>query len=560
MSLSLSPAVRQTLTDLVICFSLGNLCFLRRWYDLEHLQSRSVNYFRSAPPDQTLLHATLLCSILLTTVFFLLWTWVKRSGSEPLLKVARCGFLLVLMFPLESVRRYWNIEIGHVDWGSSAALLTIELLLAIGLGMTLTGNFRILRAARKVALAMVFLLPALLIDFFSVSGGAEPVSAYEPKPSLPLLHGRAGSARVPAPRLIWLLFDELDQRLAFNQRQPSVALPEIDRLRAESFAATHAFQTGGYTMVAIPSLLSGRIYTNADMADADSLMVRPEGSDREFDWRQEPNVFRRARELGVNAAVVGWHHPYCRVLGDSLVRCFDEPGDPSPALQRESDAAEDGLLNTMRNQLGRLAINFYDIFRPDADSVAEKLKDASLQRRQQHQYFTIRDHAYRDAADRQIDFLYVHFPAPHLFAIYDRQRQDFTLSGKTTYYDNLALVDRTVGELRRKLEETGLWDSTSILITSDHGLRRELWHGHMNWTPEFDRLLASGSSPVVPLILKLAGSHDGVVYDQSFSSVVEGDLALAVIKNEVTTPQQVSEWLAKHNATPPDLSARKVAP
>jgi len=246
-------------------------------------------------------------------------------------------------------------------------------------------------------------------------------------------------------------------------------------------------------MVAIPSLLSGRIYTNADMADADSLMVRPEGSDGEFDWRQEPNVFRRARELGVNAAVVGWHHPYCRVLGDSLVRCFDEPGDPSPALQRESDAAEDGLLNTMRNQLGRLAINFYDIFRPDSDSVAEKLKDASLQRRQQQQYFTIRDHAYRDAADRQIDFLYVHFPAPHLFAIYDRQRQDFTLSGKTTYYDNLALVDRTVGELRRKLEETGLWDSTSILITSDHGLRRELWHGHMNWTPEFDRLLASGS-------------------------------------------------------------------
>src|SRR5712691_7888710 len=177
---------------------------------------------------------------------------------------------------------------------------------------------------------MVFLLPALLTDFFWSSGGAESVSAFQPKPSLPLLHARASSASGPAPRLIWLLFDELDQR------QPSVALPELDRLRTESFAATHAFQTGGYTMVAIPSLLSGRIYTNADMADADSLMVRPEGSEREFDWRDEPNVFRRARELGVNAAVAGWHHPYCRVLGDSLVRCFDEPSDPSPALLREN--------------------------------------------------------------------------------------------------------------------------------------------------------------------------------------------------------------------------------
>jgi hypothetical protein len=425
--------------------------------------------------------------------------------------------------------------------------------------MTRIGNLRILRAYRNVAFAMVFLLPALLIDFFWGQGG-EPVSAYQPKPSLPLLPPRARSSSGPAPRLIWLVFDELDQRLAFNQRQPSLVLLELDRLRAESFAANHAFQTGGYTMVAIPSLLSGRIYTNADMANADSLMVRPDGPTQEFDWRNEANVFRRARELGVNAAVVGWHHPYCRVLGDSLVRCFDEPSDPSPALQRETDAAEDGLLKTVGTQLSRLAVNFFDIFRPDADSIAEKLKDASLQRHQQQQFFNIRDHAYHDAIDKQIDFLYIHFPTPHLFAIYDRQRKDFALSSKTTYFDNLALVDRTVGELRRRLEQAGLWDSTSILVTSDHGLRRELWHGHLNWTPEFDRLLENGSSPLVPLILKLAGSGEGVVYDQPFSSVVEGEMVLAVIKNEVTTPRQAADWLARHNAPRLDLSARKVAP
>jgi hypothetical protein len=82
----------------------------------------------------------------------------------------------------------------------------------------------------------------------------------------------------------------------------------------------------------------------------------------------------------------------------------------------------------------------------------------------------------------------------------------------------------------------------------------------LNWTPEFDNLLANGPSPLVPFILKLGGSHEGAVYDQSFSSVVEGDMALAVIKREITTPQQASEWLARHNAHLPDLSARKVAP
>jgi hypothetical protein len=464
------------------------------------------------------------------------------------------------MYPLESVRRYWNIQVGHVDWGSSAALLTIELLLAVGLGMTLAGSLRILRSARSVALAMVFMLPALLIDFFWSPAGAESLSAFQPKTSLPMLPARAASPKGRAPRLIWLLFDELDQRLAFNERQPSVQLPELDRLRSESFAATHAFQTGGYTMIAIPSLLSGRIYTNADMADADSLMVKPEDRAEEVDWRSEPNVFRRARELGLNAAVVGWHHPYCRVLGDDLVRCFDKPSDPSPALLRETDAAEEGLARTIGLLFGRLAVNFYDIFRPDSDSVAEKLKDESFQRHQQQQYFALRDRAYQDAIDPRVDFLYVHFPTPHLFAIYDRQRQDFTLSKKTTYFDNLALVDRTVGEIRRQLEHAGLWDSTSILITADHGLRYELWHGHLNWTPQFDQLLANGASPLVPFILKLPGSHEGVVYDSALSSVVEGDLTLAVMAGEVTTPQQVSEWLARHHASPMNISARKSNP
>lgn len=560
MSLSLTPAARENLNELVICLSLGNLCFLRRWYDLEHLQSRSVDYFRTGPPDHTLLWATLICSTALAAVFWLLWQWVKRSESQRLLAFARCGFLLVLIYPLESIRRYWNMESGHVDWGSSGALLTVELMLAIGMGMALAGNLRILIAARRVAFAMIFLLPAFLMDFIWSPTGAEASSAFRPKPPLPMLSARASRPDAPHPRLLWLVFDELDQRLAFNERQPTVALPELDRLRAESFSGNHAYQTGGYTMVAIPSLLSGRIYTSANMADADSLMVRAENSPREADWRDEPNVFRRARELGVNAAVVGWHHPYCRVLGDSVVRCFDVPSDPSPALLRETDAAEDGLLRTIGLLFGRLAVNAYDIFRPDVDSVAARLRDESLQRHQQQQYFAIRDHAYRDAADKQIDFLYVHFPTPHLFAIYDRWRQDFTLSRQATYFDNLALADRTFGELRARLEEAGLWDSTSILVTADHGLRYELWHGHLSWTPEFDQLLANGPSPLVPFILKLAGQHGGVVYEQPFSAVVTADLSLAVLKGEVTTPQQAWEWMQKHNTPPPGLSARQTAP
>jgi len=182
--------------------------------------------------------------------------------------------------------------------------------------------------------------------------------------------------------------------------------------------------------------------------------------------------------------------------------------------------------------------------------------DKFIQTRQQQQYFRIRDRAYQQAVDPRIDLLFVHFPTPHLFAIYDAKRKDFTLSEKTTYFDNLALVDRTVGELRRTLEQAGLWDSTTLLITADHGLRYALWHGGLNWTPEFDRLLEAGQSPTVPFILKLAGESKPLVYESPFSNVVSGDLGLAVVHGDVSTAAQAAAWISGR-ADPQNVTSKR---
>ena len=544
MALSLSAAARDKLKNLLICFSLGNLLFLRRWYDLEHLQARSVDYYRTGQPDLTLLLATLIGAVLFTAVLWLAWLWVERSNSARGRRLAQCVFLLLLIFPLESVRRYWNAQVGHFDSGSNVALLAIEIILAAGLVLALFGNLRVVTAARRMTLLLTFLFPSLMIDLALARAGAEPVSAYRPKPPLPMLPPRPG----PRQRLIWLLFDEFDQRLAFDQRQPSLELPELDRLRAESLVANHDTQTAAWTILALPTLLSGRLFSRAELIDADTLEVFPEGSRQGFSWRGQPNVFQRARELGVNAELVGWHHPYCRVFGDSLVRCLDLPsGHPTAALLRETHAAEDGALNTVAFLFRLQWENLADMFRPANKAVSENLKDAYVQRRQQQQYFRIRGRAYAEAADQQIDFLFVHFPTPHLFAIYDRQMRDFALSSSIDYFDNLALVDRTVGEMRRTLEQAGLWESTSLLVTSDHGLRPELWRGRYNWTPELERLTANRPSETVPFIMKLAGHGEGAVYDKPFSNVVAGDLCLAVLSGEVSTPEEAAAWLANHS-------------
>ena len=540
MPRSLSPMVRSNLKDLAVCLVLGNLGFLERWYDLEQTHTRAINYFREAPADQTFLVSTLVAAALLGLLFWVLWMCVQTWGTKTLRTVAQCGFFLVLIFCFEPVR-HRAVQEGVVLIGR--ILTGVELALLAGLVMTVAGRLMFLRAARAVTYSALFLLPGILIDFVWFHPGSEPASDFRPEPPLPMLGPRLASSNKPAPRLIWIIFDEFDQHLAFDARPDSVHMPELDRLRSESVVANHAEEAGNMTDLAIPALLTGQALDSAQLAGANTVMVKPSSSSTWVDLQDRANLFQRARDLGANTAVVGWHFPYCRLLGDQLVRCLAASGGGPEALRPESQAAEFGLFKTVgflfRLQLGALL----DVF--DNAAREQRVLASSAQRSQLEQYMLIRGRALADAVDPQIGMLYLHFPTPHPFAIYDRKRGDFSLSGSTSYLDNLALVDRMMGELRRGLEHAGLWDSTSLLISGDHGLRPWLWRDGYNWTPEMERLTAGSVSTTVPFILKLAGQTNGMIYGQPLSALVSGDLALAVLSGRVSTEEQASAWMGR---------------
>jgi len=540
MALSLSPTARQELKDILICFSLGNLCFVRRWYDLEILQETSLDYLRPGPASPVLLTSTLVAGLILGMTFWVGWQWARQRGPV-WLKFAHGCFLMALVFPLESVRRYWNSQYGHVDLASNVALLSIEALLFGGMVLAMRGNPRVVRAARHVALMMSFMFPALLIDFLSGHFTAEPISAFQPKPSATVL-----AARADVPRFIWIIFDEMDQRVAFNERPFSLELPELDRLRSESLEARRATQTAGFTGLAMPILISGRSYRQSEIKGASRLDVIPENSSEHLDWAREHTIFHRAREMGINIALSGWFHPYCRIFGDQMVNCFAaSTSHAARALLREQHASQEGVAR-MTGLLFQLQFeNLKDIYRFDGLSGSENLKDAYLQSQQQQEYFQIRDHAYADAVDPRIGFMMFHFPAPHMYAIYNRWRKDFTLDSTIDYLDNLALVDRTVGELRSRLEAAGLWDRTSLLITADHGFRPDLWRGRYGWTQNMERFSERGASQLVPFILKLGGKRDHVVVNRPFSNIVSSDLAMALVEGHVSSAAQAADWLER---------------
>lgn len=501
-------------------------------------------YYRSGPADPTLLYATILGALLLTAAFWLLWQWVERAPTPGKLRVAQTGFLLMLIFPLESVRRYWNTEAERYDLGSNIALVAIEATLFVGMVMAAMGNRRMVSAARRATLLLTLLLPALLLDFAQAHLTSPTQADFADRPPLPMIQPQTSR------RVLWLLFDEFDERLAFEVRRPAVDLPELDRFRSESFNADHANQTASWTMMALPSLIDGRIYSRVDLVNLNTLRLYPDGPGKPVSWHDEPNVFQHAHSLGVNTALVGWHHPYCRVIGDSVSDCVEVPnGHPTAALLREISVADEGVLKAVPFLFQLQFSNLMDTLRHSGESNTVS-RDEYVQSRQLKQYFEIRKHAFEVAADPRFGLVFVHFPIPHLYGIYNRQRHDFTLNNSLSYADNLALVDRTFGELRRFLEQKGMWDSSTILISSDHGLRPDVWQGRLGWTDELEKLTAGGQSPIVPFIVKFAGANQPADYHRPFSAVVTGDFLLAVLDGSIANSADAAVWLDQHAAIP----------
>lgn len=503
-----------------------------------------MNYYRAGPPGSALLVATIIGSLLLSLFFFVSWLCLQSRLTLALRKLVYCAFLLVLIYPLESVREYLNTEAQHYDLRINIGMLTTELSLAVGIALVVAGNLWIFRAARRIVLLLLLMVPSLALDFTWARLNAQSKSAYEAKPRAPVLMPHGNGRHV-----VWLLFDEFDERLAFELHRPNVPLPELNRLRSESFWATHAIQTATWTTVAVPSLLSGQIFGRAEPADAATLRVYPKRSAIGGSWTEQQNIFKRLRAEGFNSALIGWHHPYCRVIGGDLCSCTDVPsGEATAALLRETSATEMGVFRSIPFLFYLQFTNLVDIFRPGPPQSAYE-RDAYSQKRQQEQYFEIRDLAYRAAVDHNFDLLFLHFPIPHPFGIYDARRHELTLNGSLSYADNLALVDRTIGELRRTMDTAGMWDSSTLIITSDHGLRPDLWRGRLGWTAELDQLTGGMQEPRVPFIVKLAGKNSEVRYDRPFSTVSESDIIFAILNGKIVSPSDLARWLDSRGAT-----------
>ena len=251
-----------------------------------------------------------------------------------------------------------------------------------------------------------------------------------------------------ARRILWIIFDEMDQRLTFEERPRDIRLPEFDRLRRTAIEAIVATPPAGNTLASIPSLLSGRAVMSAQPVDSSELMLQY-GDGKQARWGEKPNIFYEAQLRGYNTALVGWYHPYNRVLGKNL--------DASQTYAGTGDHAKFSLGGIWRNMKSEWLSLVPAINRQTFIDNMQAMQDKTIQL----------------AASREYEFVFSHLPGLHTPYIYDRHNARYTLfrDQVTGYFDHMVLADKTMGRIRAAMEQNETWDETLVIVSSDHWWR-----------------------------------------------------------------------------------------
>ncbi|MGH7390176.1 MAG: sulfatase-like hydrolase/transferase [Candidatus Rokuibacteriota bacterium] len=498
---------RERTVDALACLALSTLCFSQA--RSETLLRADWDFYNRTPLGAPTLLALVLSIVALAAVGFLGVQAVRRVRRRAWRRLAAATAAAALLISLNFVRithetvGRWTDAIGH-----PGLLALVVLMLAASLGWPRPA----LRATRGLALvasplAVVTLAHALWM-FLEVAAGpvwrrADPEPFRQTAPSL--------------RRVVWLVFDELDQRITFEARPAGLELPELDRLRRESLYADAARPPAGTTEISMPALITGRpVVAVAPTSPNDLELTFADG--KAARWSAHPNVFSRARVLGYDTALIGWRLPYPRVLGGSLGVA---DWRPAVAYEQARGATFDQAL---RNQWGSL------------------VPPTHVRRLLSQRLAELGDLAIRTAADGRFGLVLLHLPVPRPPGIYDRATGRLTtwhFTGAVEgYLDNLALADRVIAELRRSLERAHLGDRTWIVVSSDRW-----WQASKHYDGQVDHR--------VPFLVRPPDGGRAAHVDAPFSTLATHDLVLAILRGSIDDTGDAAAWLARQPVASP---------
>ncbi len=322
------------------------------------------------------------------------------------------------------------------------------------------------------------------------------------------------------PRLVWIIFDELAYQPTFEARDPSLALPNLDRLRSQGTLYTDVTPIGSHTTLVVPSLLLGHIVKSSTFTADSRFLVRTAGSPYWQPFDVNASLLGVAKLRGLNTSIVGWYLAYCPIFAAAAKECYwsnddTELGNPP---SRNAAFAEDVWfpLRIMAEQFLAPRMAWADAARWESQSHIETVRDLS-------------QHALKTLATSQADIIYLHLPAPHPPEFWDRNTHTFAVGG--SYLDSLDYADRLLGQMLDILEAQPRWAATTLIVQGDHSWRTYIWRPTPGWSAEDERISNGGRwDPRPVLLIHAAGQRDAETVTSPTSLMFVHDYVAAQIQ------------------------------
>jgi hypothetical protein len=360
------------------------------------------------------------------------------------------------------------------------------------------------------------------------------------------LHSQQASGTIQPHRIIWIVFDELSQQETYDHRFPDLQLPAFDALAAGATTFTHTQPFDIYTEVVLPGLLTGKPFDDMRTSATLQLSLHNTATGKWQKFDQYDTVFQDALHAGYSTALAGWYNPYCRILPGVLDKCFWTYEDQGQTIMSPSATTLSNTLvlgrslvispmTMMPHRMGTYLVNLLH-----SPLISGEAEDRELHIKDYIDLNTASDKLLRD---RSAGFVLLHLPVPHPQGIYDRKTGNLATT-PSSYIDNLALADKCLAGIRATLEQTGQWDSSTIVIMGDHSWRTwQEWRRFPQWTKEDELVSHDGQyDPRPAYIVKLPGQTTGSVINTPYHTVNTRKLFDAIMAHQITTPAELAAW------------------
>jgi hypothetical protein len=106
-------------------------------------------------------------------------------------------------------------------------------------------------------------------------------------------------------------------------------------------------------------------------------------------------------------------------------------------------------------------------------------------------------------------------------------------------------MDNTLREIRKKMEASGEWEKTAVLVSADHAV-----HRYRSWAGPRETY-----DTRIPFVLKLPFQKQPARYESPFNSILQRRLILGLLSGELSSPERVAHWIDEQRRSEPPVDA-----